>query len=296
MQAIQSLQLYRKLVLPLLALSITAATFISPTALLPKQVVNVVFIVDITQSMNARDFSNNGQSISRLEAAKATIKTTLKQLPCGSHVGVGMFASKDALLLFNPIELCQHYSLLDQVISRLSWRMAWAGDSNIQRGLYSALGQVAQLENDPTIVFLTDGEQTVSEHYAPPLAKRSGKVNGLIVGIGGKQPVRIPLYDNDDAIIGYWKGKDVKTGNPLNRRSDNDEEYLSQLDITNLREYAQLSKLNILVLENQQQLADLLNSDPYIKQEIHPTDIRWILGILALLLTLLPYALKAKTI
>ena len=273
----------------LMAIMLTAVTFISPTAELPRQVVDVVFIVDITQSMNARDIQVNGQSISRLEAARQAIQSTLKELPCGSTVGIGLFAAKDALLLFNPIELCQHYSLLNQVVSRLSWRMAWAGDSNIQRGLYSAIGQVAQLDNKPTLVFITDGEQTINEQYAAPLHARAGKINGLIIGVGGSQPVRIPKYNTDNQQIGYWKSKDVGKKTPIHAKTANDEDYLSQLDETRLREYAAIAKLHMQRLEPGPPLSEMLLTNTYTRTRVELSDIRWILAMAALLAVVIPF-------
>lgn len=288
-QIVQLVKLYQSVIWLLFAISITAATFIVPTAALPKQVIDVVFIVDITQSMNARDVEKNGISISRLDAAKQAIQSTLKHLPCGSTVGIGIFAAKDTLLMFNPIELCEHYSLLNKVVSRLSWRMAWAGDSNIQRGLYSAIGQVAELEGKPGVVFFTDGEQTVSEQYPAPLQKRAGKVNGLIVGVGGSQPVRIPKYSDDNQLIGYWKAKDVGHKNPLHKKDINDEDYLSQMDEGRLREYASITKLDMRRLEHEQQLVDrLLNSD-LTRTRTGVSDIRWIFATVALMMLLFPY-------
>ncbi len=276
----------------LVAIIITALTFISPSAELPRKVIDLVLIIDITQSMNAKDFQHNGQSISRLEGVKLAIQSTLKKLPCGSNVGIGIFASKDALLLFNPIEVCEHYSLLNQVVSRISWRMAWAGDSNIQRGLYSALGQVSQLNEKPNIIFLTDGEQTINEQYAAPLQKRSGKVKGLIIGVGGKQPVRIPKYSNDNQLSGYWKNKDLAHTKSAQSTSEKDEDYLSQLDEKRLREYALIAKLNFLQLQQNQPLTDILLSDEYTKTKIQTSDIRWILAILALTFLLTPYLFR----
>ncbi len=280
---------YHQLFWLLLAIIVTASTFIAPTAHLPRQVIDLVFIVDITQSMNARDYQVNGQSINRLQAVKQAIQHSLKQLPCGSKIGIGIFAAKDALLLFNPIELCEHYSLLSQVVSRLSWRMAWAGDSNIQRGLYSAIGQVAQLEDEPNIVFFSDGEQTTSEQYAAPLEKRSGKASGLIVGVGGNQPVRIPKYNNDNQLAGYWKSKEVGHKNPSKAKTAEDEEYLSRLDETRLREYATVTKLNMLRLENPPLLTQELVKNQYTKTRIQISDIRWILACGTLLLLITPY-------
>ena len=283
---------YHRLFYLLLAMAVTTTSFISPTAQLPREVLDVVFIVDITQSMNARDYQVNGQSINRLQAVKQAIQHSLKQLPCGSTVGIGIFAAKDALLLFNPIELCEHYSLLTQVVSKLSWRMAWAGDSNIRRGLYSAIGQIAQLEDKPNIVFFSDGEQTTSEQYAAPLKKRSGKVTGLIVGIGGKQPVRIPKYNNANQLTGYWKSNDVGNKKTVHSKADNDLEYLSQMDETRLREYATITKLNMIRLANPLELSQTLMTEQYTKTKKQTSDIRWILACTALLIMVFPYLIS----
>jgi mxaL protein len=283
---------YHRLVSLLLAMAVTASSFISPTAQLPREVLDVVFIVDITQSMNARDYQVKGQSIDRLQAVKQAIQHSLKQLPCGSKVGIGIFAAKDALLLFNPIELCEHYSLLNQVVSRLSWRMAWAGDSNIRRGLYSAIGQIAQLEDKPNIVFLSDGEQTTSEQYSAPLEKRSGKVAGLIVGVGGKQPVRIPKYNDANRLTGYWKSNNVGNKKTVRPKTDEDMDYLSQMDETRLRHYASITKLKMIRLENPLQLSKTLMNDQYTTTKVQTSDIRWLLASTALLIMIYPYLIS----
>ena len=184
--------------LALPGLLILAALF-NPRVPLEKDSYNLVFVIDITQSMNARDYHLDGLPADRLSFVKTSLKQVIANLPCGSRVGIGLFTTKNSFPLFEPLEICEHYGAIASSLMKIDWRMAWAADSHIARGLYTSLKEIGRLESKPSLVFLTDGQQTPATAKEPRFLLEAGENSGLIVGVGNLQPVPIPKLDNTSA-------------------------------------------------------------------------------------------------
>ncbi|RZT93811.1 MxaL protein [Rivibacter subsaxonicus] len=179
-------------------------------------------IVDITQSMNVPDqhlpkaAGASVEALSRLALSRALLRSALNELPCESRLGIGIFSEYRSLLLITPVEVCAHRSELAGLIGRLDSRMAWAGNSEVAKGLYSGIGIAAALPSHPALVFLTDG------HEAPPLSPRfrpvfngeRGAVAGALIGVGGSVPLPIPRTDPLGRPIGVWGADDVLQTDP----------------------------------------------------------------------------------
>lgn len=180
-------------------------------------VYQLLLTVDITASMNVRDYESAGQPQSRMARTKTVLLEVLRRLPCGSRVGLATFTERRSLLLLETIEVCENYSPLSQAISLLDWRMSWAGDSHIARGVYSAIDLAAGLESD--LIFVTDG------HEAPPLphsgrpvydpSDTARQVRGLILGAGGHALSPIPKYDDSGNEVGFLDEDEVDQENRL---------------------------------------------------------------------------------
>ncbi|WP_162906812.1 vWA domain-containing protein [Algihabitans albus] len=197
------------LVLAAACLLATLAAF-EPRLTRERALRDVLFVVDVTQSMNARDMTVGGRPASRLDHVKDVLPKLLSTLPCGSRAGLAIFAERRSLTFIEPIEICENYAPLTEAISTLTWRMAWEGDSFVVQALHHALARAVNLGVD--LVFLTDG------HEAPPLP-RSGipgyagdpnDVGGLILGVGGTTPVPIPRYDDTGRETGVFEQDDVQ--------------------------------------------------------------------------------------
>lgn len=192
-----------------LALAATIAPRLSTTT----DAYRLLAVVDITGSMNVRDYSFDGRPSSRLDTVKRTLGALAARLPCGSRMGLGIFTERRTFLLFEPVEVCADFAPLDGAIGALDWRMAWEGDSYIASGLYSAIDLAGPLDAD--LLFFTDGQE------APPLPASGtaafsgapGKVRGLIVGVGGETPAPIPKFDRDGREIGFYAMTDVPQEN-----------------------------------------------------------------------------------
>lgn len=170
---------------------------------------NILFIVDITGSMNTRDYTQGGQPVSRLETVKSILQQTLVDLPCQSHVSLGLFAERGVFLLFNPIEVCSNFAPIAGSIAALNWREGWEGDSHIAEGLYRAIALAAELHTD--LVFMTDGQEAppLPWNGAPSFDGKPGTVKGLIVGVGGYALSPIPKYDDNGRQVGFYGPDDV---------------------------------------------------------------------------------------
>jgi hypothetical protein len=101
--------------------------------------VDVLAVVDITGSMNTRDYKVAGKPASRLDVAKAALKDLIGDLPCPSRVGLALFAERTPFLLFEPVDVCKDYAAVAGAIDSIDWRESWEGDSHIAEAIYKAI-------------------------------------------------------------------------------------------------------------------------------------------------------------
>ena len=171
-----------------------------------RQVTNdLMLVVDITGSMNARDYSRDGVPVSRLDMIRRTLPETLAHLTCGSKVGLSIFTERRSFVLLMPVEVCGNYAVLTAAIEALNWRAAWEGDSRVASGLHYALTTSAAA-GGYDVVFLSDGQEAppLPWNGGPKFEGKVGAVGGLVVGVGGTQPVPIPKFDEDGRETGFY--------------------------------------------------------------------------------------------
>jgi len=202
-----------RLLLLALALMLTLLALAAPSAPLKRRSFDTLVVVDITGSMNTRDYSAGGRPVSRLEFVKATLHDLLAGLPCASRVALGVFSERRSFLLFEPVEVCADYAPLAGAIEALDWRMAWEGDSRIAAGLFRAIEMARELKAD--LVFLTDGQEAPPLPFSgpPSFEGRAGEVRGLVVGTGGYALSPIPKFDDNGREIGFYNVEDVPHDN-----------------------------------------------------------------------------------
>lgn len=291
----------------LVAVLLLATCLVEPRMTLPRQVFDWYLVLDITQSMNVRDYDVDGAGISRLQHAKQALREALRALPCGSRVALGLFTERDALNIMRPLEVCAHFSSLDRAIAKIDWRMAWAADSFIAHGLFSALAQSAQLGPDTRVAFISDGNQAPPANvgYLPQFEGEPGAVRGLVFGAGGSEPAQIPRLDEHDNIVDYWAPEEVMRyasfGMPELAPSEqvhgrnaphgrNPAEianaHLSAVDEDNLRKLAGETGLEYAHLGTPRQFARALTASDLSTWRMAPADLRPWLALPAMLLIL----------
>ncbi|ADH91466.1 von Willebrand factor type A [Ancylobacter novellus DSM 506] len=197
----------------LAALLALLAALLAPRVALTRPARDILLVIDVTGSMNVRDYATGGAPQTRLAAAKQATRGLLAGLPCQSRLGLGIFTERRSFMLFEPAEVCGNFAAIDGAIDGLDWRMAWEGDSYVTSGVHSALAMAAGLKSD--LVFMTDGQE------APPLAGgrlpafdgKPGEVAGLLVGVGRTDPSPIPKFDQDGREVGFYGEQDVPQEN-----------------------------------------------------------------------------------
>ena len=188
-----------------------AGCFLNPGWTMQRSLFEHVIVLDVTQSMNVTDQQLDGKPVSRLAYAKHALRQSLLQLPCGSKLGWAIFTEYRSLLLLAPVEVCANLTELRSTLVNIGTPMAWSGNSEIAKGVHSAIGIARQLPGSPSLVFVTDG------HEAPPLNPRlrpafddkPGEVPGLIVGVGERLPSPIPKTDPQGRPLGFWGADEV---------------------------------------------------------------------------------------
>jgi len=229
-----------------------------------------ILTFDISQSMNVMDVSDEGQVVSRLKLAKSAAGKLLRELPCGSSLGLNVFAGARTILLLKPLEVCEHFAGLLASLQSIDGRMRFDNASSIGKGLHQSLRAAHESGEQSSVIFFSDG------HEAPPLREgqqglpRSEKlgIKGVLVGLGGEIPVRIPKTDLEGRQIGYWQASDV--------------EELSKRHESHLQLLAQLSGFSYLGLDDASMIvSDIEALGLAVKKEV-PTDLRWLPASLAL--------------
>ncbi|MBG0810101.1 VWA domain-containing protein [Methylosinus sp. H3A] len=185
------------------------AAFVFPRASAVRNGVDALLTLDITGSMNTRDYALGGAPASRIDFAKQALRRLVADLPCPSRVGLAIFTEREPFLLFEPVDVCENFAAIDAAISGLDWRMAWEGDSRISAGLFRAIEMARRVDAD--LVFVTDGQEAPPPpaYGAPVFEGKSGEVLGLILGAGGYEPAPIPKFDDRGREIGFYGADEV---------------------------------------------------------------------------------------
>ncbi|HEC58561.1 hypothetical protein LCGC14_0747190 [marine sediment metagenome] len=301
------------------ALLFVMAIFL-PLLPFPSTQYDYFLMVDISRSMNVQDYQDDsGQAISRLDKVKADMLTVIRQLPCGSRVGLGVFAERMPTMIHSPIEVCSDYPELQQSISHLDWRMGWVADSKIIQALYNTLKLVRQVKlADSTLVFFTDGQEAppMNMRYAPSFddvqieaeGVKLKPIKGIIIGTGQLSLSRIPKYDEEGNQIGFYTAEDVPHHSsfgqpedptkiqgyvprnaPWGNVSKEGTEHLSSVKEKYLQELGEKTGLKYHHLQSSAELLAALKDKDFAISNIQLTDLRYIPAGLALLLLLFVY-------
>tara|TARA_R110002167_G_scaffold24552_2_gene86098 strand:+ start:1146 stop:2075 length:930 start_codon:yes stop_codon:yes gene_type:complete len=269
------------------------------------KVMDLLFVLDITQSMDVKDVEQDGQVISRLTWATEYTRQTLQQLPCGSHVGLAAFTEARSLVLINPVEVCSSYNDLTQILSKINGSMAWALSSEVSKAAFVAIDQAKLMEPSPDVVFITDG------HEAPPLHEtlypkyqgKLGEVSGVFVGVGGDKLLPIPKHELDGTENGFWQQNEVMHEDVYaSLRNDSKEvraarphnEHLSSQKKSNLEKLAKM--LNFDYVASPSTSNTVIDA---LKQKVKTRDqvvdynwAPWFIGIALFLLVLLYFPIR----
>ena len=257
-------------------------------------------VFDITQSMNVEDYDINGVPTSRLTFARAAVRRTLHELPCGSRVGWGVFAEYRTLVLLAPIEVCGNYNDLLASLDRIDGRMRWGNASEISKGLFWAMRGARDVGSHPRVLFLTDGQE------APPVDGeglamfddlKRGDIGGWLIGVGGYTPRPIPRTDADGRPIGFWHAdevvqRDVQTAGHATVAT---HEHLSEVREPYLRNLAREVGFEYLHMNSLDSIREAMLHPRFAEQRRAPTDFAWLAAVAALVTLVFGFARPLAT-
>jgi mxaL protein len=293
------------------AIVLLVATFADPTVTLERTGSRYIFVFDVTQSMNVSDAGPHAQN--RLSFAEQVLDQALTLLPCSSAAGLALFSGHRTFLLFTPVPVCTHYGELVAMINTIDWRMAWEASSEVAKGLHASIEITEQLNDDTRLVFITDGHEAppLHQNFRPAFRGEPGKVKGLIIGVGGLQPMPIPKLDNDGRLLGYWQPHEVMQvdryslgrggtevggeqmvgvdSSDVTQRIQSGSEHLSSLHESYLQQLAAETGLGYHRLRTAADFTAALTAAQLAHSEPAATDLRWLLALVALLLVLSLY-------
>ena len=200
----------KELLVLVLSIALCLIAIINPILKIQKSVSSYMFVVDVSQSMNAEDLAHNKKNISRIEYTKLILKNIIDASECGSFFSINIFAADNVASIIEPVEKCKNYDELIDTVQKLEWRMAWKGNSRITFGIKSAAKMQDSLNFPSKILFFTDGDEA-------PKVNAINKVNLdnfslgnelIFVGIGGSNNVPVPRYNSRNMLVGFW-GMDI---------------------------------------------------------------------------------------
>ena len=314
----------RRLLLPTRrAMLNTAAALLLLAALRPEvpllqPVHSFLIVVDISMSMHTRDMHIDGDTASRAAAVRRSLSDALREFPCGTRAGLGVFAGYQSMVLYKPVEVCAHYSELASTVGKISPQAIWASDSEIAKGIYNAISFLEAGDRETRLGFVTDGQEAppISARYRPQFRGEPGSVKGWLVGVGELALSPIPKIDDRGRLVGVWREQEVaqadpytmgrstssgrdkmsdEGGGPINAevalrlQSRPGKEHLSELRETYLKLLAEELEFGYIRLGSGEALADKLISGPASTWRWVPTPASLGLGTLALFCLIMAY-------
>ena len=199
-----------ELTVMVLALLLCLLAMYNPTLQFKKSITSYMFLVDVSQSMNAEDLVVGDSPITRINYTKMLLKQIIDKSDCGSFFSINIFVADNVANIIEPVEKCNNYDELMDTINKLEWRMAWKGNSRITFGIKSAAKMQDSLNFPSKILFFTDGDEA-------PKVNAINRVNLddfnlgeelIFVGVGGNTPVPVKRYNSRNMYVGYW-GSDI---------------------------------------------------------------------------------------
>ncbi|WP_051413026.1 hypothetical protein [Methylophilus sp. 5] len=200
---------YRETNLLALALLCLLGAIMHPSIPVKRNVHTYFLIADITQSMNAVDMSLDHHAVSRLTYTKRMMHDIVSQLPCHTRLSIGIFAGDAVAALYNPLQVCTHFSAIHETIDHLDWRMAWTGNSQLRESVMITAKLLRQMPEATKAVYFTDGDEAPLLHAfnTRNLRDFQGGDGWFLVGIGSDKGTGIPKLTEANQMIGYWSNE-----------------------------------------------------------------------------------------
>ena len=287
-----------------IALLLLLAALFNPTVPIKRNIYSYLLVADISQSMNVMDETINGKPVTRMQYQQFLMHRIIGEMPCGTQVGVGLFAGVSVAALYTPIEVCENFAAIEDTIDHLDWRTAWSGNSRIREGVATLARLIRSFPENAQVVYFTDGEETPKLHAfnTRDLTGFQGGKDWLFVGIGDEKGTAIPKLDENNQVIGYWSNESFAmqpgiaqiSESNIGTRNDSvaggtNDRFLSKLDQEYLRLMTKEIGAQYVNGDSLQAVLSAMKKQPAARKDNARFELKWVLAGLAGLLFLAAY-------
>ncbi|WP_047542143.1 VWA domain-containing protein [Methylotenera versatilis] len=290
-----------------LALILLLIALFKPTVPIKRDIYSYLLVADISQSMNVVDESINGKAVTRMQYQQYLMHRIIGEMPCGTQVGIGLFAGVSVAALYTPIEVCENFAAIEDTIDHLDWRTGWSGNSRIRESLATLARLIRSFPETAQVVYFTDGEETPFLHAfnTRDLTDFQGAKDWLFVGIGSEKGTAIPKLDEKNQVIGYWSNEsfalqpgvaqisesNIGTRNDSIASGTNDR-FLSKLDEKYLLSVTKEINAKYVNGSSVQAVLSAMKKQPPARRDKAQFQLKWVFSGLAGLVFLAAYLPK----
>jgi mxaL protein len=297
----------RDIALLVAALLLLIIALFKPTVPIKRNIYSYLLVADISQSMNVKDMSILGKPVTRMEYQQYLLHRIIGEMPCGTHVSIGLFAGVSVAALYTPIEVCENFAAIEETIDHMDWRNGWSGNSRVRESMVTMAKLIRSFPEPSQVVYFSDGEETPKLHIfnTRDLTGFQGGKDWLLVGIGSDKGTAIPKLDDKNQLIGYWSAESfaMQPGvaqiaqENIGAREDSvageiSDRYLSRLDEKYLISVAKEIDGNYVNGSSLQAILAAMKAQPPARRSKATFDLKWVFAGLAGLLFLAAYLPK----
>ena len=289
------------------ALILLIAALFKPTVPIKREIYSYLLVADISQSMNVMDESINGKPVTRMQYQQHLLHRIIGEMPCGTQVGIGLFAGVSVAALYTPIEVCENFAAIEDTVDHLDWRTGWSGNSRIRESMATLAKLIRSFPEVAQVVYFTDGEETPALHAfnTRDLTGFQGGKDWLFVGIGSDKGTAIPKLDENNQVIGYWSNESFAmqpviaqiSESNIGTRNDSvaggtSDRFLSKLDEKYLQGMTKEINAKYVNGDSVQAVLSAMKNQPPARRDKAKFELKWLLAGAAGLLFLAAYLPK----
>ena len=287
-----------------LALIFLLAALLNPRVPIKRNIYSYLLVADISQSMNVLDKTINTKPVTRMQYQQFLMHRIIGEMPCGTQVGVALFAGVSVAALYTPIEVCENFAAIEDTIDHLDWRTAWSGNSRIREGVATLARLIRSFPENAQVVYFTDGEETPKLHAfnTRDLAGFQGAKDWLFVGVGDEKGTAIPKLDENNQVIGYWSSESFAmqpgiaqiSESNIGTRNDSvaggtSDRFLSKLDEEYLKLITKEISAQYVNGDSLQSVLAAMKKQPAARRDNAKFELKWVLAAISGLLFLAAY-------
>ena len=162
--------------------------------------IDIVLVVDISGSMQAMDYEQNGRRASRIAVVKDVVREFIRARP-NDRIGLVVFGTH--AYVASPLTL--DHDWLDRNLDRVKIGLV-EGNTAIGAGIGTGVNRLRDTKaKSKVVVLLTDGGENVPNPPAREAAKAAKEfgVRVYTIGAGSNTQQPVPVADDQGRVLGY---------------------------------------------------------------------------------------------